>query len=102
GEIRRALALHRNPELQDVLDEMQRRYPSQLRARVGMGQVLRTGQSVLIPEVTPELLRSGAQDDEHYRLGLSLSPASALLVPMMSRGRVLGAICLAVSLDGGN
>jgi signal transduction histidine kinase/DNA-binding NarL/FixJ family response regulator len=102
GEIRRAVALHRRPELQDVLDEMQRRYPSQLRARMGMGQVLRTGQSALIPEVTPELLRSGAQDDEHYRLGLRLSPGSAILVPMMSRGRVLGAICLAVSWDGGN
>jgi PAS domain S-box-containing protein len=102
GEIRRAVALHRNPELQDVLDEMQRRYPSQLRARVGMGQVLRTGQSSLIPEVTPEDLRSGAQDEEHYRLGLRLSPSSSILVPMMSRGRVLGAICMAVSRDGGD
>jgi signal transduction histidine kinase/CheY-like chemotaxis protein len=100
GEIRRAVALHRIPELQEILDEMQRRYPSQLRARVGMGQVLRTGQSTLIPEVTLEVIRAGSQDEEHYRLGLRLAPRSCILVPMMSRGRVLGAICLALSEDG--
>ncbi|MES1245112.1 MAG: ATP-binding protein [Acidobacteriota bacterium] len=102
GEIRRAVALHRRPDLQKVLDELQRRYPSQLRARVGMGNVLRTGQSSLISEVTPEALREGSQDEEHFRLGLRLAPRSSILVAMMSRGRVLGAICLAISVDGGN
>jgi signal transduction histidine kinase/ActR/RegA family two-component response regulator len=100
GAIRRAVTLHRDPDLQEVLDEMQRRYPSQLRARMGMGQVLRTGQSLLIPEVTPEAMRAAAQDEEHFLLGLRLAPCSSVLVPMMSRGRVLGAICMALSRNG--
>jgi PAS domain S-box-containing protein len=102
GEIRRAVALHRIPELQEALDEIQRRFPSQIRARVGLGKVLRTGQSNLIPEITPEALRDGSQNEEHYQLALRLAPRSSVLVPMMSRGRVLGAICMAVSGDGAN
>ena len=102
GEIRRAVALHRDPELQEVVDELQRRYPAKLRARLGLGQVLRTGQSALIAEVTPEVMRAASEDERHFQLGLRLAPRSSVLVPMMSRGRVLGAICLAVSGDAAN
>ncbi|HEX3129232.1 MAG TPA: PAS domain S-box protein [Thermoanaerobaculia bacterium] len=100
GQIRRAVALHRDPDLGEVLEEMQRRYPARLRAPMGMGNVLRTGQSLLIPEVTPEAMRAAAQDERHYQLGLRLHPRSSILVPMMSRGRVLGAICMAISGNG--
>ncbi len=100
GEIRRAVSLHRKPDLQEVLDEMQRRYPAKLRAHMGMGRVLRTGQPLLVPVVTAETMRAASQDEGHFQLGLLLAPRSSILVPMMSRGRVLGAICLARSWDG--
>jgi signal transduction histidine kinase/ActR/RegA family two-component response regulator len=100
GEIRRAVSLHRDADLQQTLDEMQRIYPTRLQARIGMGHVLRTGQPALLPEITPEAVQAGSQDERHYHLGRRLSPRSAILVPMMSRGRVLGAICLALSRNG--
>lgn len=100
GQIRRAVSLHCDADLQEALDKMQRSYPTRLQAPIGMGRVLRTGQPALLPEITPEAIQAGSQDERHCRLGLRLAPRSAILVPMMSRGRVLGAICLAISGNG--
>ncbi|HWM93185.1 MAG TPA: PAS domain S-box protein [Thermoanaerobaculia bacterium] len=96
GEIRRAAAVHRDPARQEVMDELQRRHPPDLGASIGMGRVLRTGQPVLAVEIAEEEIRAGARDEEHLRILLGLRPCSSILVPMLSRGRVLGAICLAV------
>jgi PAS domain S-box-containing protein len=96
GTVRRAEALHRDPALQEVMRELQFRYPADLGSANGMGRVLRTGQPTLAVEITEEEIRGGAQDEEHGNLLLRLRPRSSILVPMMSRGRVLGAICLAL------
>jgi PAS domain S-box-containing protein len=100
GEIRRAAAVHRDPELQKVMTEIQKRYPPELRAPLGMGRVLLTGQSFLYAELTPELIRAGARDEEHYQMLMRLGTRSSILVPMMSRGRLLGAIAMALCGPG--
>ena len=96
GKVRRAEALHRDPILQEVMRELQFRFPADLGSANGMGRVLRTGQPNLAVDITEEQIRAGGQDEEHSGLLLRLRPRSAILVPMMSRGRVLGAICLAL------
>ncbi|MEA2564732.1 MAG: hypothetical protein QOH06_6236 [Acidobacteriota bacterium] len=96
GKVRRAEALHRDPTLQEVMRELQFRFPADLGAANGMGRVLRTGQPNLAIDITEEEIRAGSQDEDHGNLLLRLRPRSSILVPMMSRGRVLGAICLAL------
>ena len=96
GTVRRAEALHREPGLQEVMREIQFRFPPDLGSVNGMGRVLRTGQPVLSVDITEEQIQAGARDGEHGELLLRLRPRSSILVPMMSRGRVLGAICLAL------
>ena len=100
GTIRRAVALHRDPGLHEVMRDLQHRFPPSLGAANGMGKVLRTGQSTLAVEITEDDLLAAADDEEYRKLLLRLHPCSAILVPMMSRGRVLGAICLALCDDG--
>ena len=95
GEIRRAEVLHRDPALQQVMQDLQEHYPPHLGSPGGMGKVLRTGQPLLAAEITEEQIGAAAEDEEHRRLLLRLRPCSSILVPMMTRGRVLGAICLA-------
>jgi PAS domain S-box-containing protein len=100
GKIRRVAAVHRDPELQEVMAKIQRCYPSELRAPIGLGRVLLTGQSFLHDELTPEQIRAAARDEEHYQMLLRLGTRSSILVPMMSRGRLLGAIGMALCDPG--
>ena len=62
------------------------------RRRVGAWQVIRTGRSTLVPEVTDEMLVAGAKDEEHLRLTRQLQMRSGLVVPLVARERVLGVI----------
>ena len=59
---------------------------------MGCWEVIRTGRSNLVPEVTDEMLVAGAMDEEHLRLARALQLRSAVLVPLVARGRVHGVI----------
>src|SRR6478672_10645186 len=72
--------------------ELERRYPSDREAPGGAWEVIRTGRSTLVPEVTDEMLVAGARDEEHLRLTRQLQIRSGLVVPLAARGRVLGVI----------
>ena len=54
--------------------------------------VLRMGKPEVVAEVTEEWLRSAARDDEHLKMIRELGPKSCLIVPLLARGRTLGAI----------
>ena len=51
---------------------------------------MRTGVSELLPDISDELLVAAAQDQEHLRLLRELDLRSALIVPLTTRGEVLG------------
>lgn len=55
-----------------------------------------TFQPDYTPEVTPEILASWAQSEEHLALWRALAPTSFIAVPMIARGRLLGTIGLAL------
>ncbi|HEY9506082.1 MAG TPA: response regulator [Gemmatimonadales bacterium] len=57
-----------------------------------------TGQPM---EVTEELLRSLAQDDEHRKLYRSLRPSWVLPIPLRAQGRVAGVLTLGMSREYG-
>ena len=54
--------------------------------------MVRTGKPDLIPVITDEMLVAGARDEEHLRVARELELRSALAVPLLVRGRVIGAI----------
>ena len=97
GNIRCAAAAHREPAGLELLREIHRRYPPSVGAASGMGLVLRTGEPLLLPQIDEEQIRAVAQDDEHLRLIARLGVKSAIAVPLMARGRVLGALSLGVT-----
>jgi PAS domain S-box-containing protein len=54
--------------------------------------VLRTGEPVLIPEVTEATLEAVAQDARHLELLRGMGMRSAMVVPLIARGRILGSL----------
>ncbi|AKJ06723.1 PAS domain S-box-containing protein [Archangium gephyra] len=93
GTVERVAADHCEPEKAALAFELARRWPIDTSHR-GIGQVLRTGEPLLLEHLPDELLPSLARSEEHLRLARTLGFRSALSVPLLSRGRVLGALTL--------
>lgn len=98
GQLRPAAVAHTDPAKIPKVRELRDRYG--YAHQHGPGRVARTGEPELIEEVTDGLLASVAHDDEHLALMRDLGPVSLVAVPLVSRGRVLGAVTLAQSESG--
>ena len=99
GIDRKALA-HVDPEVREWALDVSKRYPPDPDAPAGVHQVIRTGQAELYPEIPDELLREGAQDEEHYRILSEFGMRSVIIVPMTTRGRTLGALTFVSGKSG--
>ena len=91
-EIRPATVAHVDPARVALADELQRRYPPNRDPERGVAKVVQTGQAELFAEITDAMLVAGAQDAEHLRILRDLSFRSAMIVPLIARGRALGAM----------
>jgi PAS domain S-box-containing protein len=80
--------------------EAQTRYPPDPAATSGVPQVVRTGRAEFYPEITDDLLVAGAVDDDHLQLLRDLQMRSAIIVPLLARGRALGAITFIYAESG--
>jgi len=83
---------HVDPAKVEFARELGRRYPPDPNSPRGVPNVLRTGRSEIYPEVSDELVEAGAQDEDHLRILRELRLRSAMVVPLIVRGRVLGAM----------
>ena len=93
GGLRNVAVAHVDPEKVAMARELQERYPPDLDAPTGAPNVaLRTGESELYPELTPDLLERAGADAEQIELMRELGLSSAMVVPLRARGRVLGAL----------
>jgi signal transduction histidine kinase/PAS domain-containing protein len=91
---------HVDPEKVTWARELERRYPPRDDAPTGVPNVLRTGRPELHSEISDEMLAAGAIDDEHLRITRELGLESAMVVPLLSGTRVIGALTL-VSAESG-
>jgi signal transduction histidine kinase/PAS domain-containing protein len=100
GSLRQIAVGHVDPAKAEWAAEMDRRYPPLPDAQTGIPQVVRTGRPELYPEVTDEMLQAGARDAEHLAVVRALGLASAIVVPLASGERVLGAMSLFAAQSG--
>jgi PAS domain S-box-containing protein len=94
SQMRRVAVAHVDPEKVRLAQEVQRRYPSADGETDAVANVIRTGEPLLVPIVTEEQLAAAAQDEEHAGYLRVLGLRSALIVPLIARGTVLGALTL--------
>ncbi|MFZ0744703.1 MAG: PAS domain S-box protein [Terracidiphilus sp.] len=85
---------HSDPEALKKGGEFVRNYPEEIREDRGLGLVLRTGKSEIYPHVTGDMIAMAARDADHLAAIRALGITSSVLVPLVSRGNVLGAIRL--------
>ena len=100
GSLERLAVEHEDPEKVTLAYELERRYPTDPESPYGVPNVLRTGEPELMPEIPEALLEEAARDDDHRELLRELGLKSYITVPMIARGRTLGAITL-VSAESG-
>jgi PAS domain S-box-containing protein len=98
--VRQISVSHRDPARVRFAKDLALKYPYDPESPRGVPQVLRTGQPEIYPHVTEELLRAGAKDEEHFRILRDLGMESAMVVPIRSRGRTLGAITFIATEPG--
>src|SRR5215212_12202565 len=100
GSVERLAVAHHDPAKQALLYDIQRRYPMPEDAQNGYRKVIRTGESELIRDVGDDVLTAIARDPEHLKLLRAIGLRSMICVPLMARGRVLGALTLSTSESG--
>jgi signal transduction histidine kinase len=89
-------AAHRDPSRVGLLQELAS-LPVDQTTSDPVVAVLRTGSALLVETVTQETLASMGLHERNLEITNSLRPASLMIVPMLARGRVLGAIMLMCS-----
>jgi serine phosphatase RsbU (regulator of sigma subunit)/uncharacterized protein YigA (DUF484 family) len=92
GRLRTLAVAHVDPAKVALAEQLQRRYPADPNGPTGSANVVRTRVSELYAEITDEMIVAGARDAEHLRASRELGLRSALVVPLLARDRVLGAI----------
>jgi PAS domain S-box-containing protein len=100
GDLRPLEVAHVDPAKIAFAEALQRRYPPDRNSPRGAWNVVRTGQSELIPVITDDILVAAAQDEEHLRLTRALNLRSAVSAPLVAHGKVLGVMSW-VSADEG-
>jgi PAS domain S-box-containing protein len=100
GSIRRLAVAHIDPEKVQWAHEIQQRYPADPQSSVGLPHVLRTGKSELYAEIPDALLVAAAKDDAHLQLMRDIGFTSAMIVPLVAHGRVLGALSFIMAESG--
>ncbi len=100
GGIRVVATAHFDPAKLAIARELQERYPEDPDSPFGMPAVLRSGQSVLYPEIADDLLVATCRDAEHLALVRGLGLKSAIVVPLIANGQTLGAITLVAAESG--
>ncbi|HVF07892.1 MAG TPA: SpoIIE family protein phosphatase, partial [Actinomycetota bacterium] len=91
---------HVDPEKVELAHEFRRRYPADPSATRGVPNVMRTGRSELIPVISDEVLQTIARDDEHLAVLRGMGMRSAMIVPLIARGRTIGAVSFLSETEG--
>jgi len=94
-EFHRVALVHRDPQRANWAREFQKKFSVKTAAPHGVAHVMRTGKAKIYTDIPDSMLIALAQDAEHFKILQELGLASAMVVPLVARGRTLGAITFA-------
>ena len=96
--VRRVAAAHRDPEKRALCFDYARLSPARLSEPRGAGATARSGQAQLLAEISlAELWERAPEALETLR---KLAPSSAVIVPLVARDRILGALSFVYAESG--
>ncbi|HKB04165.1 MAG TPA: PAS domain S-box protein [Gemmataceae bacterium] len=100
GPIRRVAWAHVDPEKVKLAREISERWPPDPAAPHGVPEILRTGRSQLVPQITDEILIESIRDPELLAVVRDLGLRSYIGVPLTVRGKPIGAITFVAAESG--
>ncbi|MDQ3280578.1 MAG: GAF domain-containing protein [Acidobacteriota bacterium] len=92
----RLAVAHADPAKIALAEEFYRKFPPDPETDA-IYRVMRTGTSELVPFLSEELLEQVARNEEHLRMIRELGIMSYMIVPLRSRGEVVGTITFVAS-----
>jgi signal transduction histidine kinase len=93
--VHRVALVHRDPQRAEWAREFQKKFSTRTAAPHGVAHVMRTGKARIYTDIPDSMLIALAQDAEHFKILQELGLASAMVVPLVARGRTLGAMTFA-------
>jgi PAS domain S-box-containing protein len=90
--LERVAIVHADAAKAEIARELDAKYPVSSDRTSGIRRVIDTGKPLVAAEVTDEVLVRSAANDEHLALMRALGCHSCMIVPIISRERVHGAI----------
>src|SRR5436305_1879685 len=99
GSVRRITVAHADPAKAEIARQLEV-YPPDPAGRHPRTRVLRTGRAELIPEITEAGLAGAAGNPEHFEVMRQLGYRSCMIVPLVARGRSLGAMTFVTAESG--
>ena len=100
GCIRQVAVAHAEPEKVALARRLSESYPVSDDEPAGVALVIREGRAQTINQIRDEMLVQMAKDPEHLELLREVGMRAAMIVPMGSRGGIIGALTL-VSAESG-
>ena len=100
GAVRRLAVAHTDPDIEQLVWELTRRWPSPPGTSTGIRHVIEEGRVEYLPEVGDAILERAFPHPEHRELVKGLGLRSAVIVPLRARGRTLGAMTLVLTSSG--
>ncbi len=92
GSLRRVSVSHVDPAKVRLAHEVFRRFPPDSESPQAVWNILRTGKSAIVSEITDELLVQSINDDDLLSIMRELGLKSYIGVPLKVRGKTLGVI----------
>jgi len=94
GRVRRLGQAQSDPALEQVLRDLATSFPSVPGSPNAAAQAMQTGRSVLIAEVDEDRIATFSREPRHREMLRSLGLRSGLAVPLVARGKIIGALTL--------
>ena len=100
GAIRRVTVVHADPSKVAAAQELEQRLEYDIDASPTVVRVLHTGRPELLAEIPDELVESASSDPRVQEAIRMLGLKSCMVIPLASRGHILGAITLVTAESG--
>ena len=100
NEIEELVLAHEDPDMVAWARKYREAYPTDMTDDTGLPGVLKTGTSSLIPVVTEEMILAGTPDKEQLHIIQRMNLRSVLIVPIVNKSLIKGAITFVSSKEG--
>jgi serine phosphatase RsbU (regulator of sigma subunit)/methanogenic corrinoid protein MtbC1/putative methionine-R-sulfoxide reductase with GAF domain len=100
GDVHCLAAAHRDPTLTPLVRQLHDSRPPRPQEAKGVGWVVRTGEPVFRPVIREQDWALVARTPERLAMFRALGPGSAMILPVILRGRLLGTVSFVHSTSG--